>query len=212
MDDEKELEISNKCDCHIHLRNIVDIGLKAVVQNITSIIAASLDNREFFLGYEVDFLFVLGNIHILKYNSVLYTIYTNILQEAINVSIEVKGGDTQGIVLQESIYQLLQPVIKEQSYMYDSFSTGNLHRVSSNTYGIYVKKLTLPGITEPYLSCIDCKDDSTNVTMTLDNTMIFLQKGQLIPNTGLVIKFKIGFKNMKRDAILHSCLLELGNS
>jgi hypothetical protein len=64
MDGKKSIRISDLCDCSIliSLRNIIDISLRPIIQNITTDITASLTNTNLFEKYEVDFVFIIGNI------------------------------------------------------------------------------------------------------------------------------------------------------
>lgn len=104
--------------------------MKPVIQNITTTITASLSNTALFGSYAVDFLF---NI---SHDSPIYTAYTMILKEKIDVSVELKEKDTKAFILRE-ICQILKPAIQKQPYMYDSFVIGNLHQISRETYTIY---------------------------------------------------------------------------
>lgn len=144
MDKKKQITISNTCDCNIHLslRNIIAFGITPVIQTITTIIAASVANTDLFGNYAVDFLFILGNVFALAQHSSLYTAYTMILQNLSEESIELKEKDTQGVTFWESLIQLLQPVMHEKPYMYESFSIGCLHQVSRETYGVTIKQLS----------------------------------------------------------------------
>lgn len=92
---------------HISLRNIIEIGLKSVVQDTTTTIATSLYDIQFW-GYNLEFIFVLANIYTLNYGSLVHTMYTNILQEAMDISVESKQKDVKVFILKETIYQLFQ--------------------------------------------------------------------------------------------------------
>lgn len=140
MDGKKSIRISDLCDCSIliSLRNIIDIGLRPIIQNITTDITASLTNTNLFEKYEVHFVFIIGNIFALSYNSPIYIAYTMIIQDEIDLSIELKEKDKQGFIFQEGFCQLLQPNMHEKPYMYDSFfyrkSTSSINR---NVWNIY---------------------------------------------------------------------------
>lgn len=92
MDAKTRINLGNTCECSIHvsLCNIIDTGLKLAIQNITTTIAASIANTDLFGKYEVDFLFILGNIFTIAPSSPLYTTYIMILQEAFEGSIAMK--------------------------------------------------------------------------------------------------------------------------
>lgn len=108
MNSRINVRISNTYNCNIHLslHNIIDIGMKPDIRNITTIIAALLVNMDLFGNCTADFLFVLGNPYFLTYNSLFYAAYTMILQEATDVSFDSKERAAQGIVLWERFYQL----------------------------------------------------------------------------------------------------------
>lgn len=201
------------CDCsfYLSLRSIIDAGLKPTILNITSIIATYVERDD------VDFLFIIGNIFTLACSSPLYTLYKMILQDSLNVSIELKEEDTQGFIFQEDICQLLQPVVDERPYMYDSFSIGNLHQVSRETYGIYVIALYknshhYPGDdSKPFSSCVSNKSDSINVVGGEDSAMVIIQKGQPIPSTGFVKKFNVELNYFGEYEDTDIFSIELGN-
>lgn len=123
----------------------------------------------------------------MTHDSPLYTAYTMLLQEAIDVSIKLKRKDTQGFILQQDLCQLLQP------FIYDNFSIGNQHQITKETYGILFhtfggkrSRLTSKANRTGLLSRRNYKGGCTNITS--NDVMIVLQKGQPIPITGLVIK------------------------
>jgi hypothetical protein len=193
MDDKKSIRISNVCDCtiHISLRNIIEIGLKPVIRNITTDIAASLRNNELFGNYIVKSLFIIGNMFTLSYKSPIYTAYAMILQKEIDLSIELKERDTQGFVLRQDLCRLLQPNLGKKPYMCDSFVIGNLNQVSKETYIIYAEPNGfLSSVTPKKKTSAKSKDDETIFLGNEDAAIVILQKGQLIPNKGISKRFK----------------------
>lgn len=205
MNIKEKIKISNTCNCSIQLslRDIIDIGIKPDTQNITTIIAASLVNTNLFGNYAVDFVFILENPYTMAQDSPIHAAYKRILQEAIDGSIALKERDTQGIVLRENLCQLLQPVTRERSLMYDSFSFGNLQQVSRETYGIRIVDIrnsrTSQIIYNPALSRVNDKGDV--IKALRGETMVVLQKGQPIPNKGLIIRFHSELKDIKMDQL-----------
>lgn len=188
------MKISKTCNCTIHitLRDIIDIGLKPVIKNITTSIAASIVNTDIFGNYTIDHLFILGDIFAVSNVSPLYNVYRLNLEKSIAVSIRSKEQDTQGFVLKETLHQILQPTLGKQPYMYDSFLKGDLYQVASETYGLSIKL-------EPYNReasyFMSCKENNISVS-DKKLAMIILQKGQMIPHTGIRQKFNIKHKNM----------------
>lgn len=69
------------------LRDIIDNGLKPAIQDIMTIIIASV--TDIFGNYAVDFLFIMGNIFNLPQDSPIYTAHTIMLQEAFESSIQL---------------------------------------------------------------------------------------------------------------------------
>lgn len=196
MNFETELRISNECTCAIRIcfRNIVEIGLKPVLQNIATIIAASLTKNALFGKYEVDFLFVLGNAFSMFVSSILYTAYNVLLQDAITIDIESKGNDTQGIVLHESFDQLLHPVTRSKPYMYNRFITGTLTQVSGGTYGVRFQTTKHATKFIPF-SCLNCND----ITLNDGSFSVIIQKGQPIPITGLKLQYSVDYKAQREE-------------
>ncbi|KAI7881208.1 uncharacterized protein EV154DRAFT_523540 [Mucor mucedo] len=194
-DEIKQLQISKTCDCTIHitLRNIIDIGLKPVIQNITTVIAASIVNTDLFGDYIVDHLFILGDIFTVSNGAPLYNVHRLNLQKSIAASIRSKEQDTQGYVLKETLHQLLQPTIGKQPYMYDSFVKGDLYQVASETYGLCIK---LESYNREAAYFISCQKDSILVS-NKKSAMIILQTGQMIPHTGVRLKFNVKHKYME---------------
>lgn len=197
MNGKTELNINNQCACTISLfhRNMVEIGLHPVLQNLATTIAASLTNTALFGNYDVEFLFVLGNPLGMFYNSFLHTTYNMLLQNAIQIAIETKEEETQGIVIRESFSQLLKPVTCNKPYMYDRFITGTMNQVSQNTYGIRFHPVNSDENNQISFSCISCNQDGGKDRIIDDGSfLVILQRGQPIPITGLTIKFLVGFR------------------
>lgn len=104
-----------------------------------------------------------------------------LLQRSFDANIEWRLEIIQGFVLQEDLYQLLQPAINKRPYMYDSFIIGNLHQVSRYTYGLYIKSIFKNGqyltgnSSEVYLSFKNYDGDETIVPN--NKVMIVIRKG-----------------------------------
>ncbi|KAG2201453.1 hypothetical protein INT47_001502 [Mucor saturninus] len=185
MDSKHEFKVSDECSCKITLllRDIIENGIKPVIQDITTTIAASMANTELFGHYEVGSLFILGNPFSLSKCSPLYAAYTMIVQKEISIAMELKEKDINGFVLQESFCQLLEPVTLTRPYMYDRFIRGVLTVVSNETYGIHML-----GDSRPLRPKCAKRSD----TVAKDGEyLVFLQKGEPIPKTGLATIFEI---------------------
>ncbi|KAG2209182.1 hypothetical protein INT47_005474 [Mucor saturninus] len=195
MDDKTKIMLGEECGCSIHVtaRNIIEMGVKSVLQKMTTKIAASLTNINLFGKYEVNFVFIMGDIFNLERNPIMYTIYGQLLQEAYNESIAMKGKDASGFIIQKDIFQLLQPIMAKKPFMYDSFTIGSLYLTARETYGMYVSSFAEKDRLsyDPQLCDVDTKGahgEDSNMTI------IVLQKGQCIPNTGLDIDLDLIFK------------------
>ncbi|KAG2211006.1 hypothetical protein INT47_000166 [Mucor saturninus] len=112
-----------ECDCSIIIdpQNIVDIGMKSVIQDIATTMAGSLTNTKLFGNYEVDFLFVLGNVSNIPHNSMAYIVYSNMLQESVSDSIDLKEKYTEGLVIREPLCELIHFTTNRKPYIYDRF-------------------------------------------------------------------------------------------
>lgn len=205
MDEQKCTSISNTCQCSIQmsLRNTIDTGIKPALQMITDTIAASIVNTDLFGNYDVDYLFVLEEIFGLPYDSLLGITFIKLIQESIDSSIELKEKDTQGYFLKESIDQLLKPMKEAKPYMYDSFIKGDLHQVSSETYALAIGPDTYEEHGEISLTRKHCKDDTTFTVKGVSSAIVIIEKGQIIPNTGLIVSFNIDteFENAYEDGL-----------
>lgn len=142
MDLKIKLKINDRCDCNISifLRDIIELGLKPVMENIATVIAASLIDKELFGYYEVNYLFVMGDPLNLSYGSTIYNAYSTIAQQAIDVGVYSKEKDTQIFIFRDSFCQLIQPGTRSKPYMYERFVTGTLCQVSSETYAVRLPK------------------------------------------------------------------------
>lgn len=205
MNYEYNFKINNECPCKIDLvlRDIIEMGIKPVIQNMAKIISASMTNTTLFGNYYVNFLFLLGNPFRLSTSSPVYLIYTRIVQEAICINIEIKGKDIQAFSFQESFYQLLRPLTREKPYMYDRFAKGVLSQTSLETYGVRFKENV--GHTYVPFSCIDSKKNDGNSVVKDGNYFIILQKGQPISVAGLAIKLQLHVEENYKSSI------EIGN-
>lgn len=206
MDKIQQIKLSHTCDCtfDLSLRTTIEVGLKPVVEGITDTIAASLTNDDLFGNYVVDYLFILTELFPFVYDCPNYTAFTRILKEAMDSSIQSKEKDTPAYVLEESLCQLMQPAIDQQPYMYDSFITGNLQQVSSETYALVIGER----MSKFFLSCKTQNDKETIKISDVGSAIVVLKKGQFIPDTGLITKFDIGhrIKTMEGLITMEDCI------
>lgn len=212
LDNKKHIKIGTNCNCRIQtsLRHIIDIGLKPALENITTIIAASIENTELFGKYNVKYLFLLEEMFALKYHCPLYNAYTRLLQHTIEDSLEFKEKDLQAFVLKESIYRLMQPENHKQPCMYDRFVTGNLQQASSETYGIRIVEPPPPSQSNFFLTSQSYKSNGTITIRGGSSAIVVLQKGQMVPDTGVIVQFGIEYVNLIKENVAKRYFLNLG--
>lgn len=138
MNSQIQLNINSKCACNISifLRDIIEVALMSVIENMAAIIAASLTNKGLFGNYVANHIFVFGDPFNLSYGSMMHIIYNTLLQKAIDDAVRFKEKDTMTFVLGESLCQLLKLVTDTKPYMLEDFVTGKLCQVSSETYAL----------------------------------------------------------------------------
>lgn len=192
MDSEKKLKINEECDCciGISLRNIIETGLKPVMKDIASAIAASLTNKILFGNYEVDSLFVLGDPFDLSYGSKIHTVYAMITQEAMDDGLHLKEKDTRLFVIRESLFRLIAPVTHSKPYMYDRFIIGTLCQVSSRAFAIrFIFEYTSYHMTFKS-SSIRNRNEEIKKTIDADGSyLVIIQKGEPISTKKLMLTY-----------------------
>ncbi|KAI7891375.1 uncharacterized protein EV154DRAFT_551551 [Mucor mucedo] len=189
MDSRIQLNINTKCGCgiSIFLRNIIEVGLTSVIENMATDILSSLTNKTLFGNYVPNYIFVFGNPFNLTYGSKIYTAYTMIIQKAIDDGIYIKEKDTKAFVLKESIFQLLKLFApKKKPYLYERFVTGTLCQVSSETYAIRVGS-SETGMFYPFIR-INSNGDIRNTIIGDGSYLVFIQKGKPFSTKGLIIQ------------------------
>lgn len=211
MDSRYNISIINGCECKIRttLRDIIDKGLKPVLENITTVIAASLTNNSLFKQYPVEYLFTIGNTFNIKQDSLIFKAYNNILERKLKCSIESKEKDIQIFVIKESLCQLLKPVIHKKPYMLDNHVIGSLCQISKETYAIYHNHgASSIRVLDPNTGLEDSKYGNLEDVEGEEAARIFIRKGQLIPNTGIIKKFRL---NLDKYITSGNLLLEMSN-
>ncbi|KAI7893681.1 uncharacterized protein EV154DRAFT_501185 [Mucor mucedo] len=182
-----KLNINNNCTClvRISLRLITEISLQPVIKRIVTTIAGSLTNYDLFGNYKTDYLFVLGDPFNLSYNSPFYTVYTTIIQRAMDDGIQSKGKDTQAFVMKDSLSQLLDMFKMIKPHMFGRFINGTLCQVPNNTYGVRLYSQRC----YPF-SRVNRNGDIKNDVEGQGDYLIFIEKGKPLSTTGTMIKIK----------------------
>lgn len=199
-----KFNIDNECSCGISIcfLDIVEIGLKSVLDNITTIIAASLTNKELFGNYEAKYAFVMGNPFHLSQGSRIHKTYTTMLKKAIDNSIMLKEKDTEAFVLSESIWQLLETTLTKP-YMYDRFVEGALCQVSGETFAV-----RFPTSDPKTFYSFSRINRNGNFKSTIPNDgsyLVFLQRGEPISKKGLVVKIKAENDSLANTGTFINC-------
>lgn len=136
LDDKISLSINALCNCTVFLslRHVIHIGVKPILYEIATVMAASLVNTNIFGNYKVDRLIVIGNVFNIKDTSPIYREYTALLQVAVDEIIRQKEKDTNCFILHENLSRFLQITRDDKQHMLWSLTTGILQQVSSSTY------------------------------------------------------------------------------
>ncbi|KAG2195968.1 hypothetical protein INT47_007104 [Mucor saturninus] len=184
MTSEMSLNNNDKCACNIStlLRIIIEVNLKSVIDDMATIISATVTNKEIFGNYQVDKFFVLGDPFNLSFESSVFTAYTLIMQKAINEGFYLRGVDTQAFVLKESVRKLLKYTERSKPYMYERFVVGTLCQVASETYGLQFSSSQIQRY--PYFRT-GRRGHIRGVFENDSSYLVFIQKGRPVPTTGL---------------------------
>ncbi|KAI7891700.1 uncharacterized protein EV154DRAFT_506933 [Mucor mucedo] len=190
MNSKIHLSISNKCTCSISvsLRDCIEVALVSVIENMATVIAASLTNKRLYGKYAANYIFVFGDPFNVFYGSVIHTIYTMLMQKTIDDAVQFKEKDTITFALGESLYQLLKPVTHTKPHMLEHFITGKLCRVSSETYALRVKE-SHTGLHIPF-SRINRNGDIKNNLYEDGNYLVFIQKGKPVSTSIFAIQLQ----------------------
>ncbi|KAI7873145.1 uncharacterized protein EV154DRAFT_102827 [Mucor mucedo] len=188
MNSKLQLDISIKCGCSINifLRDIIEVGLTPVIENMAIDIVASLTNKELFGNYAPNYVFVFGDPFSLTYGSMIHTVYTMIMQKTIDDGVHFKELNTKTSVLKESIFQLLNSSVpKKRPYMFERFITGTLCQVPSKTYALRIL-CNEPGMSYPFIR-ISSNGDIKNTIAGDGSYFVFIQKGKPLSTKGFRI-------------------------
>lgn len=184
MTSEMSLNSNDKCACNIStlLRIIIEVNLKSVIEDMATIISATVTNKEIFGNYQVDKFFVMGDPFNLSFESSVFTAYTLTMQKAINEGFYSRGVDTQAFVLKESVRKLLKYTERSKPYMYERFVIGTLRQVASETYGLRFSSTQI----QRYPFFRTGRNGHIRGVFENDSSyLVFIQKGKPVPTTGL---------------------------
>ncbi|GAA5800329.1 hypothetical protein HPULCUR_005756 [Helicostylum pulchrum] len=121
------VQLSVSCNCKVCLmvNDIVEISFRHVLQDITSLLSASLINKEFFGKYwNIRYVFQL--IHF-NYNTQLQDAVMKMIKE-INEDIMIEQEiDIPHYVIPKMLDQRLQPVYQQRLFLYKEFRIGALY-------------------------------------------------------------------------------------
>lgn len=154
-------------------------------------ISSSLKNQVLFGKFNVDYLFITGNLFELSYNTLLSKTISSMIQEILDNCIEQKELDVSGYVLFKSTNEILRPKIGLRHPLHEIFHKGCLHQVSHENYGLdfYNKK------TEKTIS-VSFRDGIMEHEVNPGEIVVHLRRGQLISDEGFARIFKIESKNL----------------
>ncbi|KAI8087260.1 hypothetical protein BDF21DRAFT_414035 [Thamnidium elegans] len=138
--DELIVQLSISCNCKVCLtvNDIIEISFQPVLQNITSLLSASLINKEFFGKYwNIKYVFQL--IHF-NYNTQLQDAVIKMLKEITEDITTEQEVDTPHYVIPKILDQRLRPVLQQRTFLYKEFQVGALHHVYSDSYAVKFNK------------------------------------------------------------------------
>ncbi|KAG2204162.1 hypothetical protein INT47_011645 [Mucor saturninus] len=189
MNSKIHLNMNSKCACNItiFLRDIIEVCLAPVVENMATDVVASLTNKMLFGNYVPNFIFAFGDPFNLTCGSKIHTVYTMIMQKAMDDGIHFKEKDTKAYVLRDSISQLLGLFVqRKKPYMLERFVTGTLCQVSSETFAVRLESF-LSIKSDPFVR-INSHGVVKNIIEGDGSYLVFIQKGKPISRKGLIIK------------------------
>ncbi|KAG2210945.1 hypothetical protein INT47_000102 [Mucor saturninus] len=191
------LKISKHCECSIELnfRDIMDIGIKPILQNIAHIITGAVRNVQIFGHYEAGFILLTGDIFTLSSHTLMHEVYLNLLHSEFESSIKEKKINIRFHVLRESLTQFLQPYEHSKFYEYDCLINGDLQLVSSETYAIYIggfhNRDSNKEISKPFLSF----NNGAKFGGDANTAMLILKTGQPISDKRNVTQLQVKLQN-----------------
>ncbi|KAI7891464.1 uncharacterized protein EV154DRAFT_563383 [Mucor mucedo] len=199
MDSKIQLDFNTKCGCSISifLRDIIETGLMSVIESMATDIVASLTNKKLFGNYVPNYIFVFGDPFNLGQGSKIHIVFTMLMQKTIDDGVYIKEKDTKTFVLRESIFKQLQTFVSEKKpYMFDRFVTGTLCQVSSNTYGLRIKKelsyecmsFTRLNSDGDIKNTVADDGDIKNTVADDGSYFVFIQKGKPVPTKRLILQ------------------------
>ncbi|KAI9263515.1 hypothetical protein EDC94DRAFT_606987 [Helicostylum pulchrum] len=129
------VQLSVSCNCKVCLmvNDIVEISFRPVLQDITSLLSASLINKEFFGKYwNIRYVFQL--IHF-NYNTQLQDAVMKMTKEITEDIMVEQEIDIPHYVIPKILDQRLQPVHQQRSFLHKEFQVGALNQVYSDNFG-----------------------------------------------------------------------------
>ncbi|KAI7869620.1 uncharacterized protein EV154DRAFT_556732 [Mucor mucedo] len=212
MNSKIQMNMNSKCACNItiFLRDIIEVCLVPVVEIMATDIVASLTNKMLFGNYVPNYIFVFGDPFNLTYGSKIHTVYTMIMQKAMDDGIHLKEKDTKAYILRDSIFQLLELFVqRKKPYLLERFVTGTLCQVSSETFAVRLESFL--SIKSDRFVRINSKGVVKNIIEGDGSYLVFIQKGKPISKKGLIIK-TTGYRDPARESDPRLKVLQLGTS
>ncbi|KAI9359865.1 hypothetical protein BD770DRAFT_471686 [Pilaira anomala] len=171
------VQMNTFCLCKVCLteKDIIEIAFKPMLQEIASLVSASLINKNLFGNY-TDIQYLVNFMHF-NNNTQLKNTLTCMLNDELDCLNLDRGVDLHSLTLPESPNQLLQPILFQRPFLYRQFQFGTLKQVVSDNYAISLYQDTRGKFKSSYKNIIT---DTESIEFDDDNAFPLLKKGDVI--------------------------------
>lgn len=199
------------CACSIRLSvsDVISATLEPTIASITTLITATLVNTDYFGAYTINHVFMLlGGFIGCNSGSSISTITTSKFQEALKVCNHKKKIEPNCFYSMKTVESIIRPEKGKTCFAFDSFTRGMLQQVSSETCVMGLErygdiKIDILSQTDGSDRLMSSKAAGNNCSVTI------LQKGQPIPNDGILRVFYIANRDNYRKGSLYTSKEEI---
>lgn len=168
-----------------------------MLEDITSLLSASLINKEFF-GKYWNILYVFQLIQF-NYNTHFQDAVIKILKEITEDTIFEQGIDAPHYIIPKILDQCPQPVHQQRPFLHKEFQTGALKHVYSDNYGFGFYE-TYGDIDFAYKSK---RSDKEIISVSKDTVFLLFRKGDKIGDCQTNRVFYLNSKGLLNNGGLH---------
>lgn len=168
-----------------------------MLEDITSLLSASLINKEFFGKYwNISYVFQLIQFN---YNTHFRDAVIKILKEITEDIFFEQGIDTPHYIIPKILDQCPQPAYLRRSFLHKEFQTGALKHVYSDNYGFGVFRI-YSDIDFAYKSN---RSDTEIISVSKDTVFLLFKKGDKIDDCQTNRIFYLNAKGLPNNESLH---------